>query len=366
MTTSKIWIFSMKAGLTKRKMTFDEHSSDGRSFVSFPITEFLPIKRQMLTWASRVGIFCFLDSQDFPAQIPPGLDCLLAAGAAEFLEAPAGNAFQQLRDWAEGRRDWIFGHFAYDLAAETEPPPTGAAPQCRPDPVGFPDLFFFIPQVVLRLSRDSISIGSLNADQEAIWNEIRCSCAEPLYDGHARPGFQDVPAFKAGLTRKAYLDRLADLQRHIHRGDCYEINFCQEFYSQPAELDPIAAWWRLGEASPNPFSCLYRLDERWLLCASPERYLKKTGDRVWSQPMKGTTARHPGRPEADEAARVGLLQSEKDRSENVMVVDLVRNDLARVCVPGSVAVAELYGVYPFPQVFQMVSTISGILAPGLA
>ncbi|HEV2355836.1 MAG TPA: chorismate-binding protein, partial [Puia sp.] len=307
----------MKAVLTKKKMTFDRVPSDERSFVSFPITEFLTIKRQMLTWASHVGIFCFLDSQDYPAQISPGFDCLLAAGAAEFLEAPAGNAFAQLKDWATERRDWIFGHFASDLAVETEPPPGGAAPQARRDPVGFPDLYFFIPRVVFRLSRDSISIGSLNADQEAVWNEIRSIHPQPPVPGPAGAGSTNIPAFTAGLTRQAYLDRLAVLQRHIHRGDCYEVNFCQEFFSQPAELDPLAAWWRLSQVTPGPFSCLYRLEQRWLLCASPERYLKKTGDAIWSQPMKGTAARHPAQPEADEAARTRLLQSEKDRSENV-------------------------------------------------
>jgi para-aminobenzoate synthetase component 1 len=174
-----------------------------------------------------------------------------------------------------------------------------------------------------------------------------------------------IPSFTARFTPAEYRERVAGLQRHILRGDCYEINFCQEFYSQPADLDSLAAWWSLSQASPNPFSCFYRVNGSYLLCASPERYLKKTGKRLLSQPIKGTSARYPDRPAADSASALDLLHSAKERSENVMVVDLVRNDLSKVCLPGSVRVEELYGIYPFPQVFQMISTITGALSPDL-
>lgn len=324
----------------------------------------------MLTWAAAndlkrgAGIFCFLDSQGYPAGIEPAQECLLAVGTLGSIEAPAGDAFPRLKAWARDRGDWVFGNFGYDLAAETEPPPGGGAPEARPDPIGFPDLFFFVPEVVLRLNQNVISIGSFQGDQEAIWARIRASVPGPAA-APKLPGGGNIPPFTANLTKEAYLEKVAALQRHIHRGDCYEVNFCLEFHSRPADLDPLAAWWSLSEVSPNPFSCLYRLGDRWLLSASPERYLKKTGDRIWSQPIKGTAARCPGQPEADQAARDRLLRSEKDRSENVMVVDLVRNDLSRVCLPGSVTTEELYGVYPFPQVWQLISTVSGLLAPGV-
>jgi para-aminobenzoate synthetase component 1 len=167
------------------------------------------------------------------------------------------------------------------------------------------------------------------------------------------------------LTPGGYREQVARLQRHILRGDCYEINFCQEFYSQPADLDVLAAWWSLSRASPNPFSCFYRVNNSYLLCASPERYLKKIGNQLVSQPIKGTSARHPDRLAADSASARDLYNSPKDRSENVMVVDLVRNDLSKVCLPGSVQVEELYGIYAFPQVFQMISTITGTFSPDL-
>jgi para-aminobenzoate synthetase component 1 len=179
------------------------------------------------------------------------------------------------------------------------------------------------------------------------------------------PDRGSIPPFIPRFTPDEYRERVVDLQRHILRGDCYEINFCQEFYSQPAELDPLDGWWSLSQASPNPFACFYRLNNRFLLCASPERYLKKTGNRIFSQPIKGTSARYPDRPAADSASALELFRSAKDRSENVMIVDLVRNDLSKICLSGSVRVEELYGIYPFPQVFQMISTVSGTLPADL-
>jgi para-aminobenzoate synthetase component I len=350
-----------------------------RRFVSLPITDFQKTKRQLLTWAAsydvdeglQAGIFCFLDNQGYPESIAPGVECVLAAGVRDSCEAAAGLAFARLKKWASERREWLFGHFAYDLAVETEPETavigaTGSPP--KPDPIGFPDLFFFIPQVLVELSPTVIRIGCFEGDGETIWSQIQAIPVRDLLPsdlGLKQPAMGANPSFMPRFTPAEYRERVAGLQRHILRGDCYEINFCQEFYSQPADLDPLAAWWSLSQASPNPFSCFYRVGGSYLLCASPERYLKKSGNRVFSQPIKGTSARYPGRPAEDSASARDLFHSSKNRSENVMVVDLVRNDLSKVCLPGSVRVEELYGIYPFPQVFQMISTITGTFSPDL-
>ena len=336
-------------------MISDPFPPGERSFVSFPITNFQWIKRQMLTWASQVGICCFLDNHGYRAEaaIPAAFECLLAVDAVDTLECPAGDAFSTLKAWSATRREWLFGHFGYDLARETEPGPAKATP---PDSIGFPDLFFFIPAILIQLHSDHIRIGSFHNDQEAIWRQIRDTAAP---ERSPTP----IPPFIPRFTREEYLDTVRRLQRHILRGDCYEINFCQEFFSCPACPDPLSTWWSLSQASPNPFAAFYRLGERYLLCASPERYLKMTGNTLISQPIKGTSPRYPGDPSADRASGHQLFHSRKDRSENVMVVDLVRNDLSKICLPGSVSVDELYGIYPFPQVFQMISTITGRPAP---
>jgi para-aminobenzoate synthetase component 1 len=352
----------MKVALMRKKMTSSSLLSGKRRFVSFPITDFKKTKRQMLTWAARVDIFCFLDNHSYSDNIAPGFECLLAVGAVDSCESRSGQAFAKLKMWARDRREWLFGHFAYDLVAETEPGAVQSAQ--KPDPVGFPDLFFFLPETLIELSPTAIRIGRFQGDGEAIWRQIMNIQADTL----PAPGKADKarnPPFLARFTSREYRERVVELQRHILRGDCYEINFCQEFYSQPAELDPLDGWWSLSQASPNPFACFYRLNNRFLLCASPERYLKKTGNRIFSQPIKGTSARYPDRPAADSASALELFRSAKDRSENVMIVDLVRNDLSKICLSGSVRVEELYGIYPFPQVFQMISTVSGTLPADL-
>jgi para-aminobenzoate synthetase component 1 len=163
------------------------------------------------------------------------------------------------------------------------------------------------------------------------------------------------------LIKELYIGKIKQLQQHIIRGDCYEINFCQEFFSEDAMIDPVDIFQKLIAVSPNPFSALYKLYDRYLICASPERFIAKKGSKIFSQPMKGTSKRDLQKKEEDDRLKRELQQSAKERSENVMVVDMVRNDLSKVCTDGSVRVDELFGVYSYPQVHQMISTISGDL-----
>jgi len=339
----------------------------------------------MLNWASPFNISCFLDNHGYglPAH---SYECLLAAGAIDSAEAKAGDALDRLKDFAAKRKDWLFGHFAYGLTKETEPqaarPPStddlsfrtdisSAYPNdpSRPDPIGFPDLFFFVPEILIELKADTIRIGSFRDDQEAILGEIintalnAALAAKGPSDGPPRklPALQ---ALQARFSREEYLATVRRLQEHILRGDCYEINFCQEFYAHPATIDPLQTWRSLSRISPNPFAAYYKLEKSHLLCSSPERYLRRTGDTLLSQPIKGTWPRSDNSAAGDKAAREQLYHSSKDRSENVMVVDLVRNDLSRICLEGSVKVKELYGIYTFPQVHQMISSVEGELPPG--
>ncbi|MDO6435577.1 anthranilate synthase component I family protein [Flavitalea sp. BT771] len=330
---------------------------------------------QMLNWASRFNISAFLDNQDYHLPFH-SFDGLLAAGAVEYVRASAGHAFEDLREFAGRHHDWLFGHFAYDLVKETEP--FGISQQAT-NPVGFPDLFFFIPEIIIELKGDRLHIGSLRQDHAGILEEILAAPGDgvgrqPMDGAAGGAGTRNAagsvergegPRLQAAFSREEYLETIRTLREHILRGDCYEINFCQEFFSQPTDVDPLQIWQSLSKASPNPFAAFYRLEDKYLLCASPERYLRREGNRVISQPIKGTAPRVPGDPGADRAAGAGLAVSAKDRSENVMVVDLVRNDLSKVCLPGSVRVRELFGIYGFPQVYQMTSTVEGELAPGV-
>lgn len=304
----------------------------------------------MLNWCNQFNICCFLDSQQYPSSLQR-FECLLAAGSIHSLQLQAGaDVFLQLRTFHEKHGDWLFGHLGYDLKNGLEPLVSEHS-----DGIGFPDLFFYVPEVIIQLSGDTISIGSLGADHDKVYQEIMAT-AVPVVKTR-----QEGLVIHPRLERDEYLQVIRDLQQHILRGDCYEINYCQEFYATDAVIDPLSVCLSLGKASPNPFAAYYKMNNRYLVCASPERYLKKEGDRLFSQPIKGTWQRDTANQEADVRNREQLYHSAKDRSENVMVVDLVRNDLSKVCTEGSVQVDELFGIYSFPQVHQMISTVSGQL-----
>ncbi|NLF41175.1 MAG: anthranilate synthase component I family protein, partial [Bacteroidales bacterium] len=151
---------------------------------------------------------------------------------------------------------------------------------------------------------------------------------------------------------------------HIQKGDIYEMNFCMEFFAENCFIDPFESYLRLNDISPAPFSAFYRLPEHYLLCSSPERFIQKNGDTIISQPIKGT-ARRGTSPEKDEEIKTELFNNLKERSENVMIVDLVRNDLSHTAVKDSVKIDELFGIYSFAQVHQMVSTITSKIKSGI-
>jgi len=300
----------------------------------------------MLSWAFPFNIFCFLDNHNYQFSHHQ-YECLLAAGSKAELEHAANHNFERLQEFSTQQKDWIFGHLAYDLKNEIE-----NLESSHPDGIGFPDCYFFVPEILIQLSQSEISIGCLDEKHAAIFQSITSVTVAPLQPF-------ELPDIKKRISRSEYISIIEALRRHILRGDCYEINFCQEFFAEHVNIPVLQVYQALSELSPNPFSALYKLKNRFLLCASPERFLKKEGGMLYSQPIKGTRARDRANTERDETNRQALLHSEKDRSENVMVVDLVRNDLSRVCREGTVKVEELFGVYAFPQVHQMISTISG-------
>jgi para-aminobenzoate synthetase component 1 len=217
--------------------------------------------------------------------------------------------------------------------------------------IGFPGLHLFVPQVLLLIKEDTLQIMANDAEQvyQAVLRQPTAEEAEH---------YPTEVHIQHRLAKGEYIKKIEGLKGHILRGDCYEINFCQEFFSENATLDPFAVYQQLMAVSPNHFSAFYRMDDKYLICASPERFLQKQGDKVVSQPIKGTIRRNLQDKSEDEALQNELKQSAKDQSENVMVVDLVRNDLSVICKRNSVKVEELFGIYSFPQVHQMISTIS--------
>lgn len=318
----------------------------------FTIRDFHTMKLKVLNWTKQFSTFCFLDNHQYQLE-PHSMECLLAAGVKRSVKTDAGNALEQLQQFRNEKDSWLFGHLGYDLKNEME-----QLSSSHPDHIQFPDLFFFEPEVVIRLNEKEMIIEA--DDPEAIFIAIEKTVEEKNVSSSS--GI----SIRHRIEKDEYIDIIEKLRQHILRGDCYEINFCQEFFAEKTVIDPVAVYQKLSKLSPNPFSALYKLNDQWLICASPERFLQKQGDKVLSQPIKGTAKRVTADKAKDDDSRNKLFNSAKDRSENVMVVDLVRNDLAKICEEGSVKVDELYGIYSFPQVHQMISTVSGELKKGIS
>jgi para-aminobenzoate synthetase component 1 len=316
-----------------------------RTITCFDITGNTIIKEQMLHWVNQFGICSFLDNH-FYSSTHHKAECLAAAGSIQRFTGK--NTLESIDAFYAQQQDWLFGHINYEFAENNE------YNQQDTSLIGFDTIAFFQPETVLRLEQDKLFIETVHHSAEKIFNEI-------ITINLPEKEKSNAIKINAAIQKADYISTIQQLLHHIQRGDCYEINFCQAFYSNEATIDPIQTYIKLTDISPNPFSCFYKQNNAHLLCASPERYLQKKGHQLISQPIKGTSKRNLENRAIDEQLKEQLLKSEKERSENVMVVDLVRNDLSRICKEGTVEVEELFGIYSFPQVHQMISTIKGTL-----
>jgi len=260
---------------------------------------------------------------------------------------PDNNGFTTLKEWMNKHQSWLFGFFTYDLKNEIE-----HLQSENLEYIQFPSLCFFEPEHLLILEDNQVTI--LSETPEVVFQEI--ISIEPDSTEY-NPTITQPPA--ATVSKERYIQQVTRIKEHLEAGDIYELNYCIEFTAR-GSIAPVHTYLRLNEISPMPFSCLVRVDTLYLLCASPERFLKKEGDKLISQPIKGTRKR--GATPADDIALIQELKtSEKEIAENMMIVDLVRNDLSRSCKPGTVIAEELFGVHTFQQVHQMISTITGKL-----
>ncbi|MDB5242720.1 MAG: pabB [Spirosoma sp.] len=265
--------------------------------------------------------------------------------------AESQDAFQTLYAAHRQKPSYLVGYFGYDLKNQLED-----LTSRHPNRLGFPDAYFVEPLWVIDFDLDCVSIEGANAHQ--LVRSIRDFVQTTLPAGSA-------PVVQCRVTPDEYLTNVRRIQDHILAGDVYELNYCIEFFLENARLNSLTTYQSLNERSPMPFSSFLKVGHRYVMGASPERFLKKQGRKILSQPIKGTIRRSQN-PAEDAQLRTQLLTSEKERAENLMIVDLVRNDLARSAETGSVRVDELFGIYGFQQVYQMISTISATLRQGLS
>lgn len=342
----------------KQSVYFFLHTGMKRESATFDISKLKDFKSRLFLWISKSSPSVFLDSNhdSFQSTISYStFQCIAAGGKLSELETMPSDNLGNLKSYHSSKNDWLFGFLTYDLKNEIED-----LISQNSDRLEFPVIHFFQPELIYIITGNEMVIlyhreYYSREKIEFIFNEI---CETPLPEN--LPEY--LLAIHPFMSKKEYLNAVVGLKKHIKRGDIYEANLCQEFFSENALIEPEKTFLKLQEVSPAPFSAWYNFDEKYLLCSSPERFLKKEGPRVISQPIKGTSPRSKNREE-DEIIKTRLENDPKERSENIMIVDLVRNDLSQTAMKGSVKVEELCKVYSFPQVHQMISTITSEFNP---
>lgn len=262
---------------------------------------------------------------------------------------------------SDNRGEWLFGHFGYAYGEGPWVFREGDKNDgLRAD--GFSKVGFFVPEIVLEVREGTLAITCQRDEQERILSDMSL---RNEVDGRAEshPDKREI-VVRPRTSRQRYMETVGRLLDHIAKGDCFEINYCQEFFAENVSIDPLVVYRSLMLGSPMPFSAFYRIGNSYAISASPERYLEKRGDRLLSQPMKGTAKRSGYGPVSDEMERRELSASLKERAENVMVVDLVRNDLSRVCSPGSVKTEKLFETITYSKVHQMITSVKGTVRSG--
>uniref|UniRef100_UPI0037DC0DE7 anthranilate synthase component I family protein n=1 Tax=Zhouia sp. PK063 TaxID=3373602 RepID=UPI0037DC0DE7 len=298
---------------------------------------------KLLQWASSAKEVLWLDSNKHTNH-HFSFDGLLALGCKKSLTCENQvNAFQKLATFHQKVDDYIFGYLSYDLKNDVE-----ELSSSNFDGLNFPELFFFQPKKIIKINGDEAFFEYLEDEIAKDLNEILNTIVALEEKSHCE--------IKPRILKERYLDKVNMMKSYINRGDIYEANFCQEFYDDMATIHPLSVYHQLNQISNPPFACFFRNHHHYLISASPERFAKKKGTTIISQPIKGTSRRAANKVE-DDALKFALAHNEKERAENIMIVDLVRNDVSKIAKKGSVTVDELCKIYTFDQVHQMISTI---------
>ncbi len=311
------------------------------------------LKNKLLVWSKQFDEVIWLDSNietNILHKNTSQYQAILAVEALTSIKTDSFKAFEKLEEYQQTTKDWLFGYLTYDLKNDVEKLSSNNF-----DGLHFPDLLFFQPKKIFLFSENEVEVQYLNFVSDEIeddWKEINTMNVDSLHS-------EENNSVKIHLrtSKDSYFEKLDRILNHIQRGDIYEANFCQEFYSEEVKINPVKTYLHLNEISEPPFATYLKFDNYFAMSASPERYISKNGTKIISQPIKGT-AKRDSNPLSTETLKERLKNDPKERSENIMITDLVRNDLSRFAEKGSVHVDELCEIYSFKQVHQMISTIS--------
>ena len=316
------------------------------------LTNTKDFKTQLVSWAQQYEEIVWLDSNQ-RLHSHATYDAVLAVDAFTGIQSDALNGFEKLKDYQEVTKDWIFGYLSYDLKNDIEP-----LSSKNFDGLNFPDLYFFQPKKLFLFKDKSVTIKYLNCICDEVESDL---VAISSFSKTAESKVSNNIKIESRVSKASYIEKVTAMLSHIKRGNIYEANFCQEFYAI-AQLNPLETYFSLNSISQTPFATFLKNGNQFLLSSSPERFIKKEGSIITSQPIKGTTRRSDNSNE-DEDLKFALKNDQKERSENIMIVDLVRNDLSKIAKKGTVKVTELCEIHSFKQVHHMISTVEAEVLP---
>ena len=316
---------------------------------AFTIADISQFKKNALQWAQQFDEVTWLDSNHHTATYS-SFDALLAVDGLTAFVTDAKNAFQDFKEYQKTTKDWLFGYLSYDLKNDVE-----QLSSSNLDPLHFPELYFYQPKKIIKIVGNRAEFIYLNMVEDAIDEDFNAITS--LQETEVKKEVSKNIKIKMRIFKEEYFKNVSAMLHRIKRGDIYEANFCQEFYAENTTIAPLKVFRKLNTISDAPFATYLKIRDKYVLSASPERYLKKVANTIISQPIKGTAKRSKN-PKEDQRLKEQLSLDVKERAENIMIVDLVRNDLSKSATKGSVQVEELCKVYSFKQVHQMISTIT--------
>lgn len=281
---------------------------------------------------------------------------LLAFGEGETIILKKNDTLQKLQEFIDQQKgNYLFGYLSYDLKEQLH----GLKSENN-DGLLFPETYFWKPKYVVNLHKESVDFLQGEKNSESL-NFISQFLEEETDQNFHPHNF----VFKARISKEEYITKILKIKEQIQLGNIYELNFCQEYYAENVDIPyEIDTYFKLNTITQAPYSSYFKFGDFDIFCGSPERFLKKEGNKLLSQPIKGTAPRGVSEEE-DVILKNNLANDPKERAENIMIVDLVRNDLSRVASVNSVRVDELCEIYSFETVHQMISSISCDLREGV-
>lgn len=266
---------------------------------------------------------------------PSNYDIIAAFGTKKIISS--------LQELQLDDHEFKFGLISYDLKNQLE-----NLQSVHKDEYDLDDIYFFIPEIIIEVKDGLINVTPREREEEFYlcdnFKSNKSKKNQPIN-------------IKCSTTKEQYLNSVNLLKSHIQNGDIYEINYCINHYSSDAELDPDDLFLSLNAISEAPFASYTRLNNLYVICSSPERFICKQENKIITQPIKGTAPRGENSI-LDETNKNNLRKDAKEINENVMIVDVSRNDLSRIAKKSTVQAIKLFEVETYKQVHQLVSTVT--------